>query len=128
MGLGDLVGLCVGVSAIIGACFGLWQVGKAAVKAVRRIGRVIDDLLGEDKRPELPEDQRRRGVIELVRVMLPRLDDVAQAQAHQAEQIAQLTLRVAAVEAQLRPNGGSTFRDSVDRAVAAVKASDSEQE
>lgn len=108
MDFGDVAAVCVGVSAIIGAAVGLWKLGGGVAHGLRRMGRMLDDWLGEEPRPGLPEG--RPGVLAQLHALRELLGEEADARSR-------LELRVAAIEEQLRPNGGSSFRDHVDQAI-----------
>lgn len=114
MGFADLVGICIGVSAIVGAGFAVWKLGKATFLGLRRVMRFIDDMTGEPARPGADE---RPGVLARLGKIEDNLTDVRDVKA--AVQEIRLTLadiipRLAAVEAELKPNGGNSLRDAVD--------------
>src|SRR5690606_12371332 len=66
-----------------------------------RATRLMDDLLGEPARPGV---EARPGVLERLATIEERLSTVAA-----------LERRIAAIERELHPNGGTSFRDAVDR-------------
>lgn len=82
------------LAGIGGALRWLWQV-------LRALSRLADDLTGE---PARNGQEARPGLLDRLKAIedkLQRLDDFER--------------RLAALEAQLRPNGGSSLRDAVDR-------------
>lgn len=79
----------------------VWVWGK-----LRKMGRLADDLLGEPARPGHPV--ATPGLLDQVR-------DVRDLLAQVVPRLEQLELRMLAVEAQLKPNGGNSIRDAVDR-------------
>lgn len=88
--------------AVIGrAVAWLWDV-------LRKLGRLADDLTGEPPRPGFP--QGRPGVLDRLTAIETALGAVATLTA-----LAAIELRLAAVEAQLHPDRGTSLRDAVDR-------------
>lgn len=84
-------------------------VGAAIVwvwEKLRKMGRLADDMLGEPARPGHPVAtpgllDQVKGITDMLSALVPRVE--------------QLELRLLAVEAQLKPNGGNSIRDAVDR-------------
>jgi hypothetical protein len=68
-----------------------WRTVRAAVRAGRRASRALDDILGA---PARPGTEARPGML---------------------DRMTRLEARVERVEAELRPNGGSSARDALDR-------------
>lgn len=102
----QVIQIALATAAIIGAVAALSRAAVWVAGTLRKLGRLADDLIGEPARPGHPEPTPglldRVATIEgHVAPLQPRLDD--------------LDRRLAAVEAELRPNGGSTLRDAVDR-------------
>ncbi|TDC81914.1 hypothetical protein E1193_13510 [Micromonospora sp. KC606] len=71
--------------------------GRWMLRTLRRIDDWLDDWYGEPARPGQPA---RPGV---------------------PERLTQIEARQAAIEAQLRPNGGGSLRDAVDRVEQTVR-------
>lgn len=102
----QVLAVAVLVSAIIGAAFAVIRAAGWVTHVLRRLARLVDDLIGEPPQPGLPAG--RPGVLDRlasieghVEGVMPRLEE--------------LERRLAAVEAQLAPNGGGSLRDAVDR-------------
>jgi hypothetical protein len=94
------------VSVIIGAVGALFRISVWVGSTLRKLGRLADDLMGEPGRPGHPDPTP--GL----------LDRVATIEGHVAplrNRLDDLDRRLAAVEAELQPNGGSTLRDAVNR-------------
>jgi hypothetical protein len=85
----------VGIAAAIGVSI---RTGVWLAKSVRRVTDFLDDWNGEAARPGYPA---RKGVPERLSTMEDRLGRV---------------------EGQMRPNGGSTLRDAVDRIDRAIES------
>lgn|SRR5215831_469226 len=97
----QIVGGLLLAAAIIAA---LGVIGKGLVwlyGVMRKLNQLLDDLAGEPPRPGFPDG--RPG-------LFARLESI---EGKQADVVA----RLAAVEAQLAPNGGGSLRDAVDRVV-----------
>lgn len=96
---------CLFVTATLAALIGLGKAGIWVWDKLRKAGRLADDLTGEPARPGFPASpgvlERMAGIEAALAPVLTRLDSMEN--------------RLAAVEAQMHPNGGSTLRDAVDR-------------
>lgn len=132
MTFADLVTVSVGVAAIIGATFAAGKLAVVVNRGMRRAARLIDDLIGE---PERPGFVGRPGVLVRLAAIEGHTADVADVRsilAEMAERVADLPeirrvqadvlLRLHALEQQMRPNGGNSLRDAIDRTEAAVTA------
>lgn len=93
-----IVGMLAAVSAIGIATRWLYRTGG-------KVTRVMDALLGEPPGPGAPNG--RPGVLE----RLTGIDD----------NIRDLNDRLSFIESQMRPNGGSSLRDTVDRIAVATE-------
>lgn len=106
MTAGQILTLCAVIVGTTTACAAVWKGGGWLLATMRKLGRLADDWTGEPARPghpiPTPGVLDRLSMIEAhVRPLQSRLDDMDR--------------RLAAVEAQLQPNGGSSLRDAVDR-------------
>lgn len=106
MGAGQILTLCAVIVGTTGACAAVWSAGKWLFATLRKLARLADDLLGEPARPGHPTAtpgvlDRLSSIEAYVSPLPSRLDDMDR--------------RLAAVEAQLQPNGGTTLRDALDR-------------
>lgn len=99
------------VGVVVGILVGLGAIVAGAWKTVRKLGRFLDDWFGEPGQP---------GV-------MARLASLETGQATLADGQAALQGEVAEIKAELHPDSGRTFRDAVDRAVAAAAASKGER-
>jgi hypothetical protein len=102
----ELVLACALITGMVGAVYAIARVGVWLWGTLRKLSRLADDLLGEPARPGHPEAtpgvlDRLTSIEAYLRPLPLRLDG--------------LEARLAAVEAQLHPNGGSSLRDAVDR-------------
>lgn len=101
----EIVGGILLAAGILGA---LGIIVKAIVYLAgvfRKLDQLIGDLAGEPPRPGFPDG--RPGVLD-------RLASIEGKQTASVASLDALETRLAAVEAQMRPNGGSTLRDAVD--------------
>ncbi|WP_326597740.1 hypothetical protein [Streptomyces sp. NBC_01803] len=95
----DRIGLYTGAGVgVLGLLTLAWQLVRGAVRIAARVDEVVDDWQGVPARPGVAA---RPGVLERISHIEERVCDVAD--------------RVGRVEAQLRPNGGSSLRDAVNR-------------
>jgi signal transduction histidine kinase len=119
----QLVTVCLGVAAIIGAATGLGRLGLAVWRGARRLSRMLDEWLGDPGHPGIPGSGRpsvlaRLAAIEegqrLAREVQDehgrRLAAIEEGQratreevAEQGRQLSSLSTRVARVEQELRP-------------------------
>jgi hypothetical protein len=106
--------MLVAMLAVLG---GLAAVGRWAWQTGAKMTRLADGLLGEPPGPGAPNG--RPGVLD----RLTGIDDTIR-QIHDSQQ--RLEARVSFVEAQMRPNGGTTMADKVDRIVAVTDATPQE--
>jgi ubiquinone biosynthesis protein UbiJ len=120
------------LSVILGGLLGLIKAAMWVTQQLRKIGRLADDLLGEPAhggKPATPGLMERVATMEDHVAPLPsRLDaldravaDLRADVAENREEVGDVRRRVSVVEAELKPNGGSTVRDAVDRIDAAVE-------
>ncbi len=82
----------------------------------QKMVRLADDLLGEPAQglqPERPGIVKRLSTIE--EVMAQRLDAIDERQARIEDVQRIIQERLTLVEAQLKPNGGGSLRDTIDR-------------
>lgn len=113
MGFNDIAAVSIGVAAIIGAVFAVSKLGSTIVNGSRRASRLIDDLTGEPARPGF---EGRPGVLARLSSIEHHAADVGEIRLALADVVA----RLVSLEQQMRPNGGSSLRDAVDRTEAAV--------
>jgi hypothetical protein len=114
MGLEQIAALAVFVTLMLG---GLAATGRASVwiwRTVQKIVRVVDDLAGEP--PSAAEPDGKPGILQQLAEMRAGIEILPTVRQH----LAALEERMAAVEAQLQPNGGASLRDSMDRVERAV--------
>lgn len=105
------------VTVMLTALAGLGVGGRWLWRTARKFTTFVDDWIGEDPRPGLPEG--RPGVLATLYGLktdaaAARAEAVA-ARVETAAELAALRERVTAIEAQLAPNGGGSLRDAVDR-------------
>jgi hypothetical protein len=103
---------CALITAMLTALAGLGVAGRWVWRLLRNVSRLLDDWFGEEPRPAVGFEGRPGLVARLSTMQV----DVAALR----EQNATFEQRLAAVEAQMQPNGGRTLRDTVDRVAAAV--------
>ena len=96
-----------GAAAAIAIVTGVWKVLRKLGRGWRRISEFLEDWRGEEARPGFP---RRPGVPE-------RLEATEQAVTANTERLAAIEDRIGRVEYEMQPNGGSSFRDEVRRAI-----------
>ena len=114
----ERIGTVVGILAAVGAVIaGVRRDGRRLWRLVRGLMDLVDDWRGEPERPGVPG---RPGV-------MVRLGALETGQATLATGQAALQNEVAKINAELHPDSGRTFRDAVDRAVAAAAASKGER-
>jgi len=104
--VGQVVAGLLLAAAIIGALGVIVRAVIYLAGVIHKLNRLIDDLAGEPPRPGFPEG--RPGVLD-------RLASIEGSQSAGVDRLAAMEKRLTAVEVQLRPNGGSTLRDAVDR-------------
>lgn len=92
---------------IIGLVTALWKLGVVVWRFLRRIVNFLNDWGGE---PARPGHEAKPGAME-------RLTSVETAVQSNTHQVTAISGRVKLVEAELKPNGGSSFRDRVERAI-----------
>jgi len=106
------VTLMVGGAAAVGrAGIWLWQI-------LRSLARLADDLMGEPARGHQPA---RLGVLDRLANLETMVSKRTGANTQLVQLVHGLSERLEAVEAQLKPNGGGSLRDAVDRLVPASK-------
>lgn len=114
--VGQVLAVAIAVTAMISAGAAIGRAGVWLWQIMRRLARLADDLMGEPARGHQPA---RSGVLDrigaLENLVTARLDALDVAQTGVAERVAANETRLAAIEAQLRPNGGASLRDAVDR-------------
>lgn len=91
------------VAAGLAAVVGIAKAGVPIVRFIRRIGHFVDDWIGEPARDGIPA---RPGV-------MARLENIE-------SDAAATNQRVGRIEHELKPNGGSSLRDALDRVEVAV--------
>lgn len=92
---------------IIGIATALWRLARTMWRFLRRI---IDFLDGWNGRPARPGHAAEPGALE-------RLANVETAVQRNTEQVTLINRRIALVEGELKPNGGKSFRDRVEKAI-----------
>lgn len=117
----NIVAVALAVSAILGACYAIGKAGTWAWRVMRQLARLADALLGA---PPGPGDKSGRpGVLEQLAAIHDAIQDQHKMIQDQGSQIAELQERLAYVEAQMKPNGGSSLRDVVERIASPVAES-----
>lgn len=111
----NLLLACGMVTAMLAALAGIGRAVQWLWTVLRKLGRLADDLIGEPPTRAHPEG--RPG-------FLDRLSSIEDTSAAQLAALTELHQRLAAVEAQMRPNGGGSLRDAVDRAGTRVAVAD----
>lgn len=119
----QLVTVCLGVAAVLGAGAGIGRLAQALWRGGRRLSRMLDEWLGDPGHPGIPGSGRpsvlqRLAAIEEGQRMSRRVQDehgrrlaaIEQGQratreevAEQGRQLASLSTRVMRVEQELRP-------------------------
>ena len=102
----NLLLACGIITAMLAALAELGKATQWAVGGLRKLFRLADDLIGEPPTRIHPEG--RPG-------FLDRLSSIEGTSASTLVALTEFHQRLAAVEAQMRPNGGGTLRDAVDR-------------
>lgn len=92
---------------IIGLVTALWKLGAVMWRGLRKVNDFLDDWRGAPARPGI---SARPGAME-------RLSNVETSVSNNTAQVTLVSRRVQLVEAELKPNGGSSFRDRVERAI-----------
>lgn len=112
---GTLVAICLGVAAVIGAFVALGKAARWGWRLVRLLMAFVGDWFGEPDRPGVPGRpgfaERMAAIEEQNAAIMAGLEEMRQLRV----QVGELAERLAAVEAQLKPNGGSSFHDAVNR-------------
>lgn len=111
----NLLLACGIVTAMLATLAGLGKAVQWAVAGLRKLFRLADDLIGEP--PTRAHPAGRPG-------FLDRLTSIEDTSASTLAALTELHQRLAAVEAQMRPNGGGSLRDAVDRAGTRVAVAD----
>jgi HAMP domain-containing protein len=106
--MGDTIAGILAAAAIIAALIVIVRAAAWLTSVLRKLARLVDDLTGEPPRPGFPEG--RLGLLDRVSSIEDRLASLSA-----------LETRMAAVETQLRPNGGGSFRDAVDQAIKSTE-------
>jgi hypothetical protein len=102
----NLLLACGIVTAMLATLAGLGKAIQWAVGGLRKLFRLADDLIGEPPTRTHPEG--RPG-------FLDRLTSIEDTSASTLVALTELHQRLSAVEAQMKPNGGGSLRDAVDR-------------
>lgn len=100
--MANLAGIAAMVTAMLVAVIMIGKAGGWMIRQSRRFGHLLDDWLGE---PAEGNDPGRPSVL----ARMANLETIV------GDQLGGLDRRLAAVEAQLRPTGGGSLRDAVDR-------------
>jgi hypothetical protein len=87
----------------VGILTAAWRITRGAGRILRGLVHFLDDWGGEPGRPGKPA---RPGVIEQL--------------ADHSNRLGAVESRLSRVDNQLKPNGGSSLRDAIDRVEAAV--------
>jgi hypothetical protein len=105
-------GVAAGLAAILGLAAAAGKAAQVAYRLVRGLLNIVDDWRGEPDRDGVPG---RLGVM----ARLARQDGQLVAQAvrldRQDGRLARLESGVEQVHGELKPNGGATLRDAVNR-------------
>lgn len=96
----------LGAAALVGAAAGLISTARRLVAFLRRIGHLVDDLLGEPPRPGMEEG--RPGLMARVSALEGQLDA--------------LQARMEEVRHEVTHNDGGSLKDAVRRIEHALKA------
>lgn len=121
MSFPEIVLFAAGTATLLAAGTGLAKLARALWRGAQRVSQLMDDWHGEPARPGVdprPGVLERLGAIEDgQREAKTEAAQQRELLAQQGELLANLTSRVRAMEKELHPNGGGTFRDRVDRAL-----------
>lgn len=112
--LGTFLAACAAVTLMLGTVFGLAKLAVFLWRFVRKINQFIDDLNGQPARPGISEE--RPG-------MLARMFQFERRQRDLMNNLRALVERVGAIEAELKPNGGGSMRDTIEAIAASVPSS-----
>lgn len=104
MGWAELVGLCIGTAAILGAGYGLGRLLRDLMRGMRRLSRMLDDWLGEPEHPGIP-GTGRPGVLARLSTIEEGQRATREEMAEQGRQLALLSTRVARIEKESQTNG-----------------------
>ena len=99
------VGITTALTALGQSVRWVWQV-------LRALSRLADDLTGE---PARNGQAAQPGLLALVKSIQDNLELQHAELVRVREQNEEFERRLAALEAQMRPNGGGSLRDAVDR-------------
>lgn len=117
MGWNNLLLACGLITAMLAALAGVGKAVQWMAGGLRKLFRLADDLIGEPPTRNHPEG--RPG-------FLDRLSSIEDTSASTLAAMTEFHQRLAAVEAQMKPNGGHSLRDAVDKLKPAPAASASE--
>lgn len=112
--LGTFLAACAAVTLMLGTVFGLAKLSLFLWRFVRKINQFIDDLNGQPARPGISEE--RPG-------MLARMYQFERRQRELMNGQKSLLDRVGAIEAEMKPNGGGSMRDTIEAIAASVPSS-----
>jgi hypothetical protein len=112
--MGETVAGILAGAAIIAALVVIGRSVAWLTGVLRKLSHLVDDLTGEPARPGF---QGRPGLLVRVTSIEAGQEAIEAGQISSGERLTAVEKRLAAVEAQLRPNGGGTFRDAVDQAI-----------
>ncbi len=111
-----VLGAAGAVTVVLAAAAAVWRAVSWVHRRMRQIVRLVDDLAGEPGRPGVA---RRPGLMERV----ARIETLQREHGERLERgdrrFDAIDDQLAAIDAELRPNHGSSLRDQVD-AVARV--------
>lgn len=110
--MADIVPVAVGITAVLGCLVLIGKFARAAIVAARKLGALIDELLGE---PAAYGRPARPGLVEKVDGLVDGQVVVVATQVEHTADLAALRAELNKVKHELFPNSGLSLRDAVDR-------------
>ncbi|GLH97336.1 hypothetical protein [Phytohabitans aurantiacus] len=107
-----LLGAAGAIVVLGGAIVLIGKASRWVLRRARQLGHLLDDVLGEPEREGQPARPS----------LMARVASIEQKQGEQAATSRALDRRVAGIERELRPNGGSSVKDQITAIVQATGA------
>lgn len=101
----SLVGWSIAAVTIAAGLTLAWRAGRVVLRVLRRLDDIADDWKGTPARPGVPG---RPGLLE-------RMTAIEERTGCMADCLDGIGRRVQRIESEVRPNGGSSMRDAVNR-------------